>query len=606
MNKQSEYESVRRLIAEQNTVRQGMEDALAAIMAEGDLATIVPGYDTVAQALATVYVVNNTDSINYDSTPYDISDVNLEISLNEEEIVQGACLAVKNRQPFTAEARDILATFACVGIESEFSVTAKHCPSIYIVDHINEVPPLVYKNKFVKEILFPKIGCDVMTQHVLRSSVVWSKIGCRGTTIPERYIIGAREKLDGDSAMIFSVTTFDDSCYYFLWSSLCIRPVDATLILYLERVDNKFYSLAYDGAEYIFPDLHVHSHPFHYFTTDILNKGSDGVVVLVDGNEYKIPRERTFSLKAVLEGNSYVFEDKGKKRYDVIHQQNEMSSIIDVVQRGSKYHFHRLRYDRKLPDSTQSILNVLNHMVIVDDVTRIILMDRNDKGHIPNVIEIRECAVADRISMMNTSYQQGLNALYYTIKDSGSAPTMLTFLKKRISAVHLNSMATPNCIGTRRFKSYSGFPPVIYRNDIAMVSNIWFPGAIRVVIRTRNIKMSSYLANIEGFGLGVVFYFAHRLRDNIHLSKADILRATSVSSSIITDSVPSLSGKERDKAFSLASSGNVPSVLIRGNIPFSITEKEIPFVVGSNAGNNVVVACAIEDMGKKKDKRKEN
>jgi len=76
---------------------------------------------------------------------------------------------------------------------------------------------LSYFGKMVIDIEIPFIGCERLTRRRLDGLVEAGSLSASPVTKQVQYLYGAREKIDGESAVVFGITLEDDSKVFFIW-----------------------------------------------------------------------------------------------------------------------------------------------------------------------------------------------------------------------------------------------------------------------------------------------------------------------------------------------------------------------------------------------------
>jgi len=443
------------------------------IVLEKDNPVVENVKDVFLKALPLVHseMIKSIDGIN-----------NKKMVVEYEGVVPVVASFVSKTNGFDAPKNRLLDALAMIGVVSEQQVYKKHCRNIFVSSAISECGPLYLGTEMIKKIEFPNIGCDRMTTNVLRKCTVLRPKGLTRHSGVERYILGAREKLDGESAMIFSITLC--SCevpIFYLWDDENIRIVDVDRHYYLEKVKGKYYNLNLDGSAYHGLDIDILSNPYQFLTMEKVESCKEGLMLLVDGLEYKVPRVKTFTVSCE-EKRCY---DKERNEYPVHGVHND--GMIDVLADGNDFVFTRHRRDRYEPDSAQSILVVLRNMVILKDLTRAIEIPYDTGVLFPKQFEVSFCNRINRVSSCNNLIE-GQCPLLYNIESSASSYFYsCRQSENNKSYIYFLADDRTGCVGSKKNEEYKYEKAYLLRGDEFVISNLWFPCCFRL-----DLKMSCF------------------------------------------------------------------------------------------------------------------
>jgi len=257
--------------------------------------------------------------------------------------------------------------------------------------------------------------------------------------------------------------------------------------------------------------LEILAHPYRYLGRDIIDSSVDGVMLLVDGIEYKVPRERIISLKTdndtasiKTDQNKTFLYDKNNKLYKVRGVPKTVSGVVDVLVSNDEYIYLRRRWDRKFPDSTQAVQVIVQNMMLACDITKFFVVGKNSAGSLDDRFRVQYCPRDEKIFIINDNIVKGYKSLIYVEKEQKHS----RFWMADDGYVHMSSLSVPGTVGTRVLAEYHFQDPVFIRYPTFVMANIWFPGAVKVVVRLKRMCLSPFMAVIAGFGPGLVFYFA--------------------------------------------------------------------------------------------------
>jgi len=190
-----------------------------------------------------------------------------------------------------SEVRYLKSHLKQINIESEGSrhLVAKHCPTIYAIRDISRLGPMYYEGQLIKKFSFPRIGCDLATIRSVSGANLLTEHGVFGIVHSDKYVIGAREKIDGVSAMVFSISLSGGRDIFFFWDDCRLMRVDVTQIGFYEKKDGELYDLGYVGTPRYINGMIVNNHPFEFLSLNLISESKEGLMVLIDGIEYKLP-----------------------------------------------------------------------------------------------------------------------------------------------------------------------------------------------------------------------------------------------------------------------------------------------------------------------------
>jgi len=518
-----------------NRIPEGVETYLEELMLQGMNGTIRIEVDKNAQLVAETQMNGMIQNYLTDFPVLNLKDVEIVVEKDENDTirsVQGSDVDVLDLDEGIVT---MLSTLQQVGIFSEHNLHTEHSSTIYIVDNISKCPPLYYGDRLIKDISFPQIGCDRMTYHIARTCCVVDREKNYQGMDKDRYIMGCREKIDGESAMIFSITLYQGEKIYFLWTADNLSRVDSDGLYFLEKKQEKYYNLNIASYPKQLGGLEILAHPYRYLGRDIIDSSVDGIMLLVDGIEYKVPRERIISLKTdndtasiKTDQNKTFLYDKNNKLYKVRGVPKTVVGVVDVLVSNDDYIYLRRRWDRKFPDSTQAIQVIVQNMMLACDITKFFVVNKNSLGSLDDRFSVQYCSRDEKISIINDNVKKGYRSLVYVEKEQKYS----RFWKADDGYVYMSSLSVPGTVGTRLLAEYHFQDPVFIRYPTFVMANVWFPGSIKVVVRIKKLCLSPFMAVITGFGPGIVFYFA-QTRD--YVPQIRMYQSSSISFPLISD-----------------------------------------------------------------------
>jgi len=252
----------------------------------------------------------------------------------------------------------LLEVLGLVGIYGDKKVIPKFSNDFHLILDCAKYFPLYFAGSLIVDIDIPVFGCERLDKIEL------SKLDVNlvnKDTHRSGYFMAMREKMDGMLSLAIKVTTADRVAHTLYWDEEHITCSNFTAHGVFERMDTFYWQL---NGVYV-PTLNgknvVYS-SWYTLSENLLRTSKEGVILLIDGVEYKLPREKTVTLR--LSDGEYV--DKNDKVYNVVGEGTEEYS--DFIARGDKLCYDKPRLDKSTADTTKSIAFVLNKMAVVDDV----------------------------------------------------------------------------------------------------------------------------------------------------------------------------------------------------------------------------------------------
>jgi len=230
-----------------------------------------------------------------------------------------------------------------VGIHIEPRV----CPLTRDYTILSRIETWMYRRDFVVSVEVPNMGVDVLTKsHVVGMLITAPDVTFSHGTGDGAYVLQAiREKKDGVEVHQIVVETLSGK-YGLLLEPEGVREVSATGAATYERVDGIYYLLR-GKASTSFP---VQGHPWYSPSKKFMASGNaEGVIWLLNNNEYKVRRRPTATLLCV--GGTAM--DSGSKEYVLT---DHVTGLWDCEFFGTSMRPVKYRPDKLRADSTQTVL----------------------------------------------------------------------------------------------------------------------------------------------------------------------------------------------------------------------------------------------------------
>jgi len=250
---------------------------------------------------------------------------------------------------------DLAKVFKCCDINVTFmDVKPNFTAHKRIIKELPELGDCYYKREVILEWRFPEIGCEQLTQKFLGRLGVYSQDGLKALNKVYDTISCVREKKDGTEVIVFQIVTIS-KVITFLWNHEDIFEIKENEPSHLEYVEREgiYYLLSGsigDGLR----DFPVQINEWHYFTHEFVGRCHEGIIVMLNGVEYKVPRELTVTLEA--KNGSLV--DANGKSYSVNKPRYGLWDYV-LDERRRVVRAVRMRKDRLHPDGTRVIDMIL-------------------------------------------------------------------------------------------------------------------------------------------------------------------------------------------------------------------------------------------------------
>jgi len=255
---------------------------------------------------------------------------------------------------------ELLCTLKIVDIVArDKSASPVFSPSIKSLVDVAHKFPLFYQDKLITEIDVPTIGCERFNLDEI------DKLECVNSPVRDNhrsgYIMGVREKRDGVMAVVFNITLITGEKYAFYWDDEYIESIPFASSSLFEKTVDCYYQLSGEPIG-LLKGKDVIQNVYYLPNQKTLLDSREGVVVLIDGVEYKVPRQKTITLRR--EGSLYV--DNNGVGYSVAGKSD--ARFADFVVFCDSLCFIRDRHDKSCADSTKAITFVRKYMATTLDI----------------------------------------------------------------------------------------------------------------------------------------------------------------------------------------------------------------------------------------------
>jgi hypothetical protein len=186
----------------------------------------------------------------------------------------------------------IFETLAIVDIVNPtIKVTPKFHPHSREFYEVRELLDCYHDEQVIESWKFPVMGAEKLTKNKLKSLGVSCPAGVISVSTVANVIDAAREKLDGYEVVTFGIKVHA-SWKFFEWGPTYIKEVHDMTESLCELIGNDKYLLYGQKNNTI-------DHKWEYLTTALLNDVKEGIIVRINGKEYRVPRilTATFEVK---------------------------------------------------------------------------------------------------------------------------------------------------------------------------------------------------------------------------------------------------------------------------------------------------------------------
>jgi len=446
------------------------------------------------ECLQTKEFLDFFSQIKIDRAREDLEDCDIQVD-NVIETIELPC--VKENDIF-------LSALAVVGIITEKSGSAKFSPCSGLLPTVGSYEsPFYHKNKLIVGFTVPYSNCNLYTYRLMRTSYILSP-EMHGS-LADRAIIGVREKRDGYRAVVFGVNFDDGSFMYVYWDHEMIVPIDVTESIVFERINNILFIVSGICSEESRVNIKaklgfiVCDNDFEELTMDLVESCEEGLVLLVDGEEFKVPKLRVVSLKARLNGTFPVFCDKQGVAYDVKGALRVDEGIFDFIYTSGRFFFHRPRPDKMVPDSTQTIKQVISDLVVLDDLKSHFCLKKGRNS----IMSYRTLFVDAKDRAKTYSKYKGV----YVLDMYADSSFLTLFRRSRLKEFEYNSFSSYRnrswCFD-KRYPLYSVNRCMATIRD-RRAYNVWAPGRSCYLV-TSGFTHPKFLKSVPGYGLVTICY----------------------------------------------------------------------------------------------------
>jgi len=426
---------------------------------------------------------------------------------------------------FDLRVSPIMEVLAIIGIESENNAEAVFHPEIGLLTGLGEYDNLYYEGKRIEDIDIPKIGAEKITSRILNNSIVVDSNIVYGDLRGDNYIIGMQEKIDGFSACIFRITLEDKRMISFYWDNEIIAKLNKDYRPGLfEKVGDTLYVINLMKCRYQDEEIEISTKVFkivekkyEYLTQEALEyyKSKEGVILNINGLDYKCPNERVVTLYSDglhitdKQGRWRDYYEKGAKI------KSERKGCLDFRYDNGFYSFVRWREDKEVPDSGNAIEQIIKDMVVLSELERFLIIPKKRKEsklHMAiDVIQVNQ--VSDKIIEINKRIKENKIALVYSQdRISSSRDVDIMQMMKNKYSVELFTIANSNYyyLGGMTRKKYRMRKEKKWKKGKLLISNVWKPGSLRILISNLQVFGKETIQDIPGVGLVSVVYYSLR------------------------------------------------------------------------------------------------
>lgn len=449
-----------------------------------------------------------------------------EILIDSKDTNRVDIMAVEREEVYQKN-RAFLDVIATVGIVSpHYKVDPHFIPYDRVHRNAGMIRDLVYKGEDVLEIRFPPVGNEVFTEAMAAQTAVAGPMGTAVFGKPHRYCYGVRDKIDGVEVVSFGIRTVG-GWYAFIWTERELHGIGkfdhaAFVSCLFERKGKKLYDLTgiFEGVEGD-PQIiisgetyYVQEHPWYELNHVYLKglteaTGIDGIMLNIDGMEYKCPYKRVVTLKR--KGDKMV--DSSSIPYDV----DIVSEMADYEYLGGKF-FFLVERKKLYPDGRTVVEDVMHRMVVINQ-----LLDKVTVMNTPKEIEIRSGHYWKITFTDREKFIKGINngTIPYLRMDKSHGYTRWYYIAQAMQRRNTYNYydvaerlveAPKYFIRNESFEKYMVPKVIMARGKKMFVSNVYFPGA--KLMYTNRIFLRNFMVNVLGCGEVARFYYRkHQIMD---------------------------------------------------------------------------------------------
>jgi len=411
----------------------------------------------------------------------------------------------------------LLETLSLVGIESDKQVIPQFHPICTKIVEIGSYDNLFYEGKQIIEISIPDVGCRRLTMKSAEETTIMTEKGPMKDFKSNYYVMGVRQKIDGMSALVFSIKTRDGSISNFYWDDETIG-FSIYPCAYFEKCGGCLFLLSEQAKSYKIEAIRVVMlsggekqyvvRPHLYSACDVAslsNPSNDGLVLNINGVDTKVPCQRIFSL--YYDGSR--FRDRNSAPYSVKEGEEVLArGIYDVVVGDFKIlSIVKRRKDKEEADTTMGIREIMNTMIVCDQLNEVLsipLINRLNVYQRFQVVEAKDNA--NRLKLNNRNRRMGQQVLVVddvSVLGNEMQWGYLDMEESRVGRVRYLSAG----------KSYPGYNAVTHRVVASLklfVSNKWFPCSRRIV--SKFVFGEDFIEDVPGVGISQVIYVMRKKR----------------------------------------------------------------------------------------------
>jgi len=256
---------------------------------------------------------------------------------------------------------------------------------------------------------------------------------------------------------------------------------------------------------------------YEYLTQEALEyyKSKEGVILNINGLDYKCPNERVVTLYSDglhitdKQGRWRDYYEKGAKIKE------DKKGCLDYRYDNGHYSFVRWREDKEVPDSGNAIEQIVKDMVVLSELERFLIIPKKRKEsklHMSiDVVQVNQ--VSDKVVEINKRIKENKIALVYSRdRISSSRDVDIMQMMKDKYSVESFTIANSNYyyLGGMTRKKYKMRKEKKWKKGKLLISNVWKPGSLRILISNLQVFGKETIQDIPGVGLVSVVYYSLR------------------------------------------------------------------------------------------------
>jgi hypothetical protein len=192
---------------------------------------------------------------------------------------------------------------------------------------LEEVVLCTSPNGIIEKVEVPDMMCDFLPKDIYKDMSVFNGMAVSGDGAS--VCTAARDKLDGVECVVFGTVT-NKGTFYYLWDDKSIKEVEANQPFVCEKIGDEYIVLSVVSDDF-WSGVTDKVHKWSYLSKDMLDSSKEGVVLMVHDREYKVVREKTFTLQVK---NKEALDSTGKSFIvgidcpDGLYDFNEFDQVV--------------------------------------------------------------------------------------------------------------------------------------------------------------------------------------------------------------------------------------------------------------------------------------